>query len=499
MMASCSGPHTPQRDPAGSVQEPTQGAVAERVQGAAHLPPGGEALATDDGSPCRGDEVRPGEDVQRALDGAHAGTVCLADGTFRIRTSLQLHAGQTLWGTGRSVLSGSVTLSGWRRSGAGWVAKAPLPRHPDRTGRCEDQTHNLCQLSQQVFVDDVWQRRVASVEGLGPGAFHADYDQGVVHLGTDPRHHAVEMSLASRAVSAAEPGATVRGLVVEHFANPAQQGAVLVGPQASVFDNEVRWNHGVGIGLRDGDGARVYRNRVHHNGQLGMSQYRSRDAVIVQNVIEENNTDGFWVADWESGGLKVTRSSGLVSGNTVRNNLGVGVWCDIAVEDMTIRDNTITDNGADGIRYEISRRATIADNRVVGNGAGMRRGGGTTLWSTAGINLNTAEDVRITGNSLSGNVNGISVQARHRGGGPWGTYRSGRVLVQGNTVVMDRGGARTGVVAEADAPTSGAVSFRRNSYVVDRLSALRWTWYDQDLDARSWRASHEQSMGVTAS
>ena len=130
-----------------------------------------------------------------------------------------------------------------------------------------------------------------------------------------------------------------------------------VGTGWKVTANEVRWNHAVGIMVIEGDRAEVSRNTVADNGQLGIGQYKSAGVRITANLVTRNNTDGFWIADWESGGIKSTRSSGEVSGNDIVANRGIGMWSDIAEYDRRITGNRIRDNAADGIRYEISYQA----------------------------------------------------------------------------------------------------------------------------------------------
>ena len=44
------------------------------------------------------------------------------------------------------------------------------------------------------------------------------------------------------------------------------------------------------------------------NGQIGIAHYNSQNVTISNNDITVfNNTDGFWIADWESGGYKTTK------------------------------------------------------------------------------------------------------------------------------------------------------------------------------------------------
>jgi parallel beta-helix repeat protein len=298
------------------------------------------------------------------------------------------------------------------------------------------------------------------------------------------------MAKTPAAIESGAPGVTVRGLTIEHFASAPQAGALIAGPGWTVKANEVRWNKSVGLMLVKAAKTRVERNLVHHNGQLGLGQYSSAAATISSNVITSNNTDGFWIADWESGGIKSTRSSGTVSGNLIRDNKGVGMWADVADDGRVISGNKIQNNAADGIRYEISRNGVIENNTVTGNGFGTGRGSGTSLWDGGGINVNTSTNVRIRNNTVSGNVNGISIQSRTRGDGPWGRYLLRNVQVTGNVVAMTGGTQSTGVVqnAGADVP-AGALTFTGNRYLLDNLAAPRFARLGAKLTADGWRGA----------
>jgi hypothetical protein len=237
-----------------------------------------------------------------------------------------------------------------------------------------------------------------------------------------------------------------------------------------------------------GDRAELSRNTVADNGQLGIGQYKSADVRITANLVTRNNTDGFWIADWESGGIKSTRSSGEVSGNDIVANRGVGMWSDIAEHDRRIVDNRIRDNAADGIRYEISYQAVIEQNVVERNGFGTGRSSGGSLWDGGGINVNTSSAVEVRGNLVKDNRNGISIQSRTRGQGPRGLYVLTDVVVEGNLIVMDDATASTGVVENKGSPTrAGAITFRRNSYQINGKPADRFAYRGKTMTWDEWQ------------
>jgi parallel beta-helix repeat protein len=364
------------------------------------------------------------------------------------------------------------------------------------SGQCEDNKANVCSLREQVFVDGTHLTRVASASAVSDGSFYADYGANAIYVGSNPAGHAVEMSKTATAIESGATGVVVRGLTIEHFASAPQAGALVSGPGWKVTANDVRWNHAVGVMLVKANNTKVDKNLIHHNGQLGLGQYSSAAASVTRNVISSNNTDGFWIADWESGGIKSTRSSGTVSGNVIKANLGIGMWADVADDGRVISSNQIVGNAADGIRFEISRNGTIENNTVSGNGFGTGRGSGTSLWDGGGININTSSGVTVSGNKVSGNVNGITIQSRTRGTGPWGTYLLRDIRVSGNTIEMTSGTQATGMVQNSGSPIpAGEVVFSGNKYVLDALGAQRFAMAGTKLTAAGWRDAGLDTVG----
>ncbi|MEU8222852.1 right-handed parallel beta-helix repeat-containing protein [Kribbella sp. NPDC048915] len=447
--------------------------------------------------PCSGVVIKPGQDAQSIVGSKPAGTTfCFAAGLHRIGKTIRPKANQVLASAQRAVLSGSVPLTGWTKSGSAWIVRGALPSAYGKSGECEDNKANICHLREQLFLDGTHLKRVGSLAAVKAGTFYADYAANAIYLGSDPAGHEVEMSKTATAIESNANGVVVRGLTIEHFASAPQAGALVSGPGWKVTANDVRWNHAVGVMLVDADNAKIDKNLIHHNGQLGLGQYSSAAAAVTRNVISANNTDGFWIADWESGGIKSTRSSGTVSGNVIKGNLGVGMWADVADDGRVISGNQIIGNAADGIRYEISRNGTIEGNTITGNGFGTGRGSGTSLWDGGGINVNTSSGVTIKGNRVAGNVNGVTIQSRTRGSGPWGTYLLRDVQVSGNTIEMTGGTAATGMVQNSGAEVpAGEVVFTGNKYVLDDLGTQRFARFGAKLTASGWRQAGLDTIG----
>ncbi|MEV6412454.1 right-handed parallel beta-helix repeat-containing protein [Kribbella sp. NPDC051718] len=447
--------------------------------------------------PCSGVLIKPGQNAQAVVNSQPAGsTVCFASGLHRISQTIRPKANMTIASSARAVLTGSVPLTSWAKSGTRWVNHGALPSAYGKAGQCEDNKANICSLREQVFLGGTHLTRVASLAGVKAGTFYADYAANAIYLGSNPAGHAVEMAKTATAIESNQPGVTVRGLTIEHFASPAQAGALVSGPNWTVKANEVRWNKSVGLMLVKANNTKVERNLVHHNGQLGLGQYNSLKANVTRNVITYNNTDGFWIADWESGGMKSTRSSGTVSANLIRSNKGVGFWADVADDGRVISSNKITGNAADGIRFEISRNGVIENNTITGNGFGTGRGSGTSLWDGGGINVNTSSNVTVRNNTVSGNVNGVSIQSRTRGDGPWGRYLLRNVHVTGNTIGMTGGTQATGMVQNSGAEVpAGQLTFSANTYLLDKLAAQRFSKFGTKLTAIGWRSAGLDTAG----
>ncbi|WP_132144336.1 right-handed parallel beta-helix repeat-containing protein [Kribbella antiqua] len=445
---------------------------------------------------CTGVAIKPGQEAADIVDAYPNGTTfCFTAGLHRITRTIHPKADQVLASDQDAVLTGSVPLTKWTASDGAWVTTGVLPAAYGRSGQCEDNVADICYLREQVFVDGKHLTRVAARDKVAPGTFYADYGANAVYLGDNPAGKSVEMSKTDVAIRSSATGVTVRGLTVEHFATPPQGGAVVLGLNWKVSANDIRWNHAVGAMLVNADGAVLEKNLIQYNGQLGVGQYSTLNGTISGNQVSNNNTDGFWIADWESGGIKTTWSNGgSVSGNLIKDNRGVGLWSDAYDDGRTFSDNQIVDNAADGIRYEIGRNGVIENNVITGNGLGTGRGSGTSLWDGGGINVNTSSNVQVRNNVVANNVNGISIQSRTRGSGPWGKNVLRDIVVSSNQVTMKGGTSATGMVQNSGAVIpAGEVTLNGNTYILDSLTTNRFQKTGQWYTARQWRSTGQDT------
>ena len=438
--------------------------------------------------PPSGTAIAPGEDIQARVDAAAPGTrFVLRPGVHRLQ-HVRPKDGMGFAGEPGAVLSGARLLTGFARSGGAWAVDGQTQQGA-AAGVCEDGGQ-ACRFPEDLFIDDVPQKRVASAAQVGPGTWYFDYAADRVLLGSDPTGRRVEIGALPHAFSGSATGVTIRGIVIEKYATPAQQGALQGNATTgwTVEDVEIRLNHG--IGLRTGNGMRVLRSRIHHNGQMGLGG-SGRDVLVEGNEIHHNNTLGFDPA-WEAGGSKFVRTDGLVlRGNFSHHNQGHGLWTDIDNVNTLYEANRVEDNTRSGIFHEISYRAVIRGN------VARRNGGAGAVWvDGAGILVNSSRDVEVHDNVVEGNLNGIAAVQSTRGAGARGAYELAGLHVHHNTVVMAQG--RSGVVQNAGSQavfTSMGVRFEANRYTLGS-AAKPFAWKDATHDPSGWKSFGHDVAGT---
>lgn len=297
--------------------------------------------------------------------------------------------------------------------------------------------------------------------------------------------------VTSYAIRSAADNVTIRGIRVTGYAPPATFGAIEADYNQGRFwiveDCEIDNNRSAGVKIGHD---MVFRgNYVHHNGQYGLHGWGDR-ALIENNEISYNNTEGYDQL-WDAGGMKFVLSDGLVfRGNHVHHNYGIGVWFDIDNIRSVVEDNLIEDNEAAGIYYEISYSATIRDNRIFRNGNGS-----SERFTHSGIIVAESGDVEIYGNTLAGNENGVLAIQGDRGTGAYGELIVKNMWVHDNDVTMDIGA--TGLM---DAKGDGGIlsrnnRFDRNTYRISGNSAP-FRHGTGRISEAAWRAAGQDPNGA---
>lgn len=440
--------------------------------------------------------IASGQSIQAAVDANPEGTSFLLTAGYYRRQTVRPKAGNAFYGergsdcSRLSVLSGASFLRRFEPAGELWVATGQT-QEGQQHGFCE-AGWDRCSHPEDLFLDGEPLKHATSLDGLQPGEWFFDYEGDAIYLAEDPGGRLVETSVTRVAFKPTAPDVRIEGLVVEKYAIPGQMGAVgEQSPQSGwqIVDNEVRWNHGVGI--QTGDGNLVARNHVHHNGQLGIGGVGT-GIQVEGNEIAYNNFAHF-LPVWEAGGAKFSLTTDLVvRDNCVHHNRGHGLWTDTDNVGTLHQGNVVYWNLGQGIFHEISGQAVIRDNRVGHNGAV-----GGWLYGT-NILLSTSRDVEVTENRVEVNPsfgNAIAVVWQDRGE----AYTAIGNEIHHNDVTFLGSGGVMGAASDFEAGHAQIFEgnvFDANSYHMPSLPAGHFAWNGTTLIFTSFQAAGQEATGT---
>lgn len=321
--------------------------------------------------------LRPGDDLQAAVDATPSGgTVCVTSG-IHYATSATPTAPVTLVGEEGAILSGATPLRRTDATADGSRLTWPLPEgDPTRATLWVD--------------DDRWDRVDDPGDVDAPGEWAIDANASLVVLPEGvPANASVEVATVPVALDAsATDGVTVDNVVVQRYANDPGTAAIggastSLGSGWTITRTEVRQTTGCGVGVgpeallthvhahhNDGaglcggpapglesaaaptTGGEVSRSRTTHNGAEGLS------LVNVAGV----RVSRLWSHDNVGAGVAVQASDDvLVEGLLTEHNGGPGFSFDgpVRVVDPVARDNADAD---------IAARAPVAAYRPAASG-----------------------------------------------------------------------------------------------------------------------------------
>jgi parallel beta-helix repeat protein len=283
---------------------------------------------------------------------------------------------------------------------------------------------------------------------------------------------------------------TIRGLVIENYANSAGEGAIRGAHRSQwitegwvIEDCEIRYTAG-GAGLKTGHRMVVRNNYLHHNDQYGISG-EGTDVLVVGNEIAYNN---YRNAEPVNGaGTKFVLTNGLiVRDNHVHHNHGPGLWTDIGNVNALIEGNTVEDNYQQGIFHEISHSAVIRNNVVRRNGLVHQ----SDWLYDAGILIAHSDNVEVYGNTVENNWNGIVGIQQDRD-----DHQLRNLWVHDNTITMSRGGSGVGQGGSpAYDPFHANNRFDRNEYRVDGNLDKPFRW-EGSQSWSGWRSAGQDVNG----
>lgn len=425
-------------------------------------------------------EIFAGDSIQQAVDMWPEGTAfILRPGIHRMQR-VRPKNGNLFLGDG-ATMSGARVLS-FAPEGRYWVASGQTQRGFAH-GQC-DPGFERCRNPEELFMDDVRLRHVTGLSAVGPGSWFLDYNTGRIYISDDPTGRTVETSVTTYAFHGAARDVTIRGLIIEKYANPAQHGAVhgkqdTMGESGGgwiVEGNIIRSNHGAAIAI--GDGMQILGNRLLENGQIGISgefQRVLRGVIVLDNEIAYNNTAGFH-SGWEAGGTKFSNVDGLtVKSNHVHRNAGPGLWTDGSNIHTLYEGNLVEENGGIGIFHEISYDAVVRYNTVRHNGYGYD----AWLWG-AQILIAASSNVEVYSNDVTAGPNrgnGITLVQQNRGNGRYGPFLMTNVYVHHNVITYKGPAGKSGAGADLNGTPlfSGSNRFDHNIYRMT-TPGDRWHW-----------------------
>ncbi|WJR77318.1 right-handed parallel beta-helix repeat-containing protein [Bradyrhizobium sp. NP1] len=442
-------------------------------------------------------DVAAGASIADAVERAGEGAVfCLKNGVHRLQI-VRPKRNQHFYGEGNSVLNGSRVLTSFTQEDRYWVASGMRPsREKDRD--CVS-TSPACNVRESVFIDDRALAPVQSKAELEPGRFYVDDLNDRLYLADDPAGHVVEATVVAAAFDSFASGVSISNLIIEKYASMSQRGAVQAryGVGWTIENCEIRWNSGGGIGA--GDGTQIRFNNIHHNGQIGVTGV-GKDVVIENNRIWANNTRGFDFT-WEAGGVKLAVSENPVfRANSVYDNVGPGLWCDISCRNALYEGNRVEGNHDAGIFFEISFGAIIRNNIVRHNGISSRK----WFWG-AEVLVAGSQTVTVENNDLTVSPGGCAIvlvdQSRRIRGG--GKYKTRDDIVRDNVITFE-GAACAGGVSDAppgdenfDIIASGGNHFDHNTYIIPQQSGpARFGWDHSVFGWDEFRGQGQEPNGT---
>jgi parallel beta-helix repeat protein len=448
--------------------------------------------------------LTPGSGIQEAVTKNPDGTTfILKAGTYRNQQIWPRHRTSFIGEPG-AVLSGAKVISSFAREGNYWVAYGQA-QEGQVIGACNTDTPR-CNRPEELFLNSVRLRHVASLGAVGPGRWYMDYPNNRLYMGDDPTGRLVEASTTMFAFNGSASDVTIRGLTIEKYANPGQHGAIngkdgtggAVSQRWLIEDNVIQLNHGGGISI--GNEMTVRRNRIVMNGQIGLCGEFNRvmrNVVVEDNEIASNNEAGYQ-AGWEAGGTKFITTDGLVlRRNHVHHNHGPGLWVDGENINVLYDDNVVEDNGGVGIFHEISYAAVIRNNTVRRNGKGWD----TWLWG-AQIAVAASPNVEIHNNTVEVDAaggDGIALIQQNRGSwGRYGPFLVTNTRVHHNTITFFGTVGQHGGGADFSLQTLFGITnrFDYNTYRLANPSGAHFVWATGTTNWNGFRAQGHEANGT---
>jgi hypothetical protein len=215
----------------------------------------------------------------------------------------------------------------------------------------------------------------------------------------------------------ADQKVTIKYLTIEDF-RPSQGGGAVNGNGNNGWTEEydlMEYNSPGAAMMLGGDNI-VTDNCMTENGEYGFNGYSYVDQTyedtftggatnitFTNNDVSYNNTQKT-SSGIEGGGKFWQNGNVTVTGNYFHDNIdSPGVWMDTDNAGFLVQNNYISNNGGEGLMYEISYNADIVDNTFVGNG--IKAGPGNPGFPTGAIYISESGGNSAVASNYSGELN----------------------------------------------------------------------------------------------
>jgi hypothetical protein len=390
---------SPGADAVGSARYP----VPDR---ALYVAPGGDDSAA-------GTMDAPFATIPAAIRAAPSGTtIVLREGSYHGSVvigahktlTLQNYPGEAAW------LDGSRVVDDWSESGDAWVHEGwevEFDASPTYSRGAPDGTkpgwqfvnpdYPMAAHPDQVWFGDSALTQVGAKSQLKAGTFFVDDERDKLWVGSDPNGETVRAADTVKALTVSGPGSVVRGIGIHRYSPSVPDiGAVAVSGAGSTLE-QVTITDSATTGLA------IFTSEVSlvdvtilRSGMLGAQASTADGLRATGLLVADNNTEHFNRAP-VSGGFKIHKSREVeVSSSAFLRNRGNGLWFDESVYDMSIVGNDVIDSVGNGIVVELSAKALIVDNIVMGS-------------AKDGVLVSDSGHVDIWNNTIAANDRGINI------------------------------------------------------------------------------------------
>lgn len=239
----------------------------------------------------------------------------------------------------------------------------------------------LASWNEQVWIDDVRQEQVATLQEVVPGKFYVTgtsggtnnvmFTSGTYYIGTNPTGKTVRIGELSTSLRLGVAGSTLRGITFRRFCGSNHMGGVVKATTANATFEHIKVEHcsSTAFDLYQSDNS-VFRNcEAQWAGNLGFRfGGNSYNLTFDKCKAQYCNSRRY---NWSpvSGGLKGTVGRDiLIKDSDFTHNWTKGVWFDVSCYNTNVINCALDDNEENGAVFEIGAKALVANCTITNTG-----------------------------------------------------------------------------------------------------------------------------------